>query len=128
MRQLIQKLNWRKKNKAIIPDEGLSHDDLKEREFYYNRLVVETRNNDIIDKPLFNQMYDKYLKAELDDPYAIELMVQSYLEFYDYYNEAKRRAELTGEPIKSDYANWEEFVDKRMQEEGYNFGNVGKGR
>lgn len=116
------------KNKAIIPDEGLSHDDLKEREFYYNRLVVETKNNDIIDKPLFNQMYDKYLKAELDDPYAIELMVQSYLEFYDYYNEAKRRAELTGEPIKTDYANWEEFVDKRMQEEGYNFGNVGKGR
>lgn len=116
------------KNKAIIPDEGLSHDDLKEREFYYNRLVVETRNNDIIDKPLFNQMYDKYLKAELDDPYALELMVQSYLEFYDYYNEAKRRAELTGEPIKTDYANWEEFVDKRMQEEGYNFGNVGKGR
>lgn len=116
------------KNKAVIPDECLSHDDLKEREFYYNRLVVETRNNDIIDKPLFNQMYDKYLKAELDDPYAIELMVQSYLEFYDYYNEAKRRAELTGEPIKSDYANWEEFVDKRMQEEGYNFGNVGKGR
>lgn len=116
------------KNKAVIPDEGLSHDDLKEREFYYNRLVVETRNNDIIDKPLFNQMYDKYLKAELDDPYALELMVQSYLEFYDYYNEAKRRAELTGEPIKSDYANWEEFVDKRMQEEGYNFGNVGKGR
>lgn len=116
------------KNKAVIPDEGLSHDDLKEREFYYNRLVVETRNNDIIDKPLFNQMYDKYLKAELDDPYAIELMVQSYLEFYDYYNEAKRRAELTGEPIKIDYANWEEFVDKRMQEEGYNFGNVGKGR
>lgn len=116
------------KNKAVIPDEGLSHDDLKEREFYYNRLVVETRNNDIIDKPLFNKMYDKYLKAELDDPYAIELMVQSYLEFYDYYNEAKRRAELTGEPIKTDYANWEEFVDKRMQEEGYNFGNVGKGR
>ena len=116
------------KNKAVIPDEGLSHDDLKEREFYYNRLVVETRNNDIIDKPLFNQMYDKYLKAELDDPYAIELMVQSYLEFYDYYNEAKRRADLTGDPIKSDYANWEEFVDKRMQEEGYNFGNVGKGR
>ena len=116
------------KNKAVIPDEGLSHDDLKEREFYYNRLVVETRNNDIIDKPLFNQMYDKYLKAELDDPYAIELMVQSYLEFYDYYNEAKRRAELTGEPIKTDYANWEEFVDKRMQKEGYNFGNVGKGR
>lgn len=116
------------KNKAVIPDEGLSHDDLKEREFYYNRLVVETRNNDIIDKPLFNQMYDKYLKAELDDPYAIELMVQSYLEFYDYYNETKRRAELTGEPIKTDYANWEEFVDKRMQEEGYNFGNVGKGR
>lgn len=116
------------KNKAVIPDEGLSHDDLKEREFYYNRLVVETRNNDIIDKPLFNQMYDKYLKAELDVPYAIELMVQSYLEFYDYYNEAKRRAELTGEPIKTDYANWEEFVDKRMQEEGYNFGNVGKGR
>lgn len=116
------------KNKAVIPDECLSHDDLKEREFYYNRLVVETRNNDIIDKPVFNQMYDKYLKAELDDPYAIELMVQSYLEFYDYYNEAKRRAELTGEPIKSDYANWEEFVDKRMQEEGYNFGNVGKGR
>ncbi len=116
------------KNKAVIPDEGLSHDNLKEREFYYNRLVVETRNNDIIDKPLFNQMYDKYLKAELDDPYALELMVQSYLEFYDYYNEAKRRAELTGEPIKSDYANWEEFVDKRMQEEGYNFGNVGKGR
>lgn len=116
------------KNKAVIPDEGLSHDDLKEREFYYNRLVVETRNNDIINKPLFNQMYDKYLKAELDDPYALELMVQSYLEFYDYYNEAKRRAELTGEPIKSDYANWEEFVDKRMQEEGYNFGNVGKGR
>lgn len=116
------------KNKAVIPDEGLSHDDLKEREFYYNRLVVETRNNDIIDKPLFNQIYDKYLKAELDDPYAIELMVQSYLEFYDYYNEAKRRAELTGEPIKTDYANWEEFVDKRMQEEGYNFGNVGKGR
>ena len=116
------------KSKAVIPDEGLSHDDLKEREFYYNRLVVETRNNDIIDKPLFNQMYDKYLKAELDDPYAIELMVQSYLEFYDYYNEAKRRAELTGEPIKTDYANWEEFVDKRMQEEGYNFGNVGKGR
>ena len=116
------------KNKAVIPDEGLSHDDLKEREFYYNRLVVETRNKDIIDKPLFNQMYDKYLKAELDDPYAIELMVQSYLEFYDYYNEAKRRAELTGEPIKTDYANWEEFVDKRMQEEGYNFGNVGKGR
>ena len=116
------------KNKAVIPDEGLSHDYLKEREFYYNRLVVETRNNDIIDKPLFNQMYDKYLKAELDDPYAIELMVQSYLEFYDYYNEAKRRAELTGEPIKTDYANWEEFVDKRMQEEGYNFGNVGKGR
>lgn len=116
------------KNKAVIPDEGLSHDDLKEREFYYNRLVVETRNNDIIDKPLFNQMYDKYLKAELDDPYAIELMVQSYLEFYDYYSEAKRRAELTGEPIKTDYANWEEFVDKRMQEEGYNFGNVGKGR
>lgn len=116
------------KNKAVIPDEGLSHDDLKEREFYYNRLVVETKNNDIIDKPLFNQMYDKYLKAELDDPYAIELMVQSYLEFYDYYNEAKRRAELTGEPIKTDYANWEEFVDKRMQEEGYNFGNVGKGR
>lgn len=116
------------KNKAVIPDECLSHDDLKEREFYYNRLVVETRNNDIIDKPLFNQMYDKYLKAELDDPYAIELMVQSYLEFYDYYNEAKRRAELTGEPIKTDYANWEEFVDKRMQEEGYNFGNVGKGR
>ena len=116
------------KNKAVIPDEGLSHDDLKEREFYYNRLVVETRNNDIIDKPLFNQMYDKYLKAELDDPYALELMIQSYLEFYDYYNEAKRRAELTGEPIKSDYANWEEFVDKRMQEEGYNFGNVGKGR
>lgn len=116
------------KNKAVIPDEGLSHDDLKEREFYYNRLVVETRNNDIIDKPVFNQMYDKYLKAELDDPYAIELMVQSYLEFYDYYNEAKRRAELTGEPIKTDYANWEEFVDKRMQEEGYNFGNVGKGR
>lgn len=116
------------KNKAVIPDEGLSHDDLKEREFYYNRLVVETRNNDIINKPLFNQMYDKYLKAELDDPYAIELMVQSYLEFYDYYNEAKRRAELTGEPIKTDYANWEEFVDKRMQEEGYNFGNVGKGR
>ena len=116
------------KNKAVIPDEGLSHDDLKEREFYYNRLVVETRNNDIIDKPLFNQMYDKYLKAELDDPYAIELMVQSYLEFYDYYNEAKRRAELTGEPIKTDYANCEDFVDKRMQEEGYNFGNVGKGR
>lgn len=116
------------KNKAVIPDEGLSHDDLKEREFYYNRLVVETRNNDIIDKPLFNQMYDKYLKAELDDPYALELMVQSYLEFYDYYNETKRRAELTGEPIKTDYANWEEFVDKRMQEEGYNFGNVGKGR
>lgn len=116
------------KNKAVIPDEGLSHDDLKEREFYDNRLVVETRNNDIIDKPLFNQMYDKYLKAELDDPYAIELMVQSYLEFYDYYNEAMRRAELTGEPIKTDYANWEEFVDKRMQEEGYNFGNVGKGR
>ena len=116
------------KNKAVIPDEGLSHDDLKEREFYYNRLVVETRNNDIIDKPLFNQMYDKYLKAELDDPYAIELIVQSYLEFYDYYNEAKRRADLTGEPIKTDYANWEEFVDKRMQEEGYNFGNVGKGR
>ena len=116
------------KNKAVIPDECLSHDDLKEREFYYNRLVVETRNNDIIDKPLFNQMYDKYLKAELDDPYALELMVQSYLEFYDYYNEAKRRAELTGEPIKTDYANWEEFVDKRMQEEGYNFGNVGKGR
>ena len=116
------------KNKAVIPDDGLSHVDLKEREFYYNRLVVETRNNDIIDKPLFNQMYDKYLKAELDDPYAIELMVQSYLEFYDYYNEAKRRAELTGEPIKTDYANWEEFVDKRMQEEGYNFGNVGKGR
>lgn len=116
------------KNKAVIPDEGLSHDDLKEREFYYNRLVVETRNNDIIDKPVFNQMYDKYLKAELDDPYALELMVQSYLEFYDYYNEAKRRAELTGEPIKSDYANWEEFVDKRMQEEGYKFGNVGKGR
>ena len=116
------------KNKAVIPDEGLSHDNLKEREFYYNRLVVETRNNDIINKPLFNQMYDKYLKAELDDPYALELMVQSYLEFYDYYNEAKRRAELTGEPIKSDYANWEEFVDKRMQEEGYNFGNVGKGR
>lgn len=116
------------KNKAVIPDECLSHDDLKEREFYYNRLVVETRNNDIIDKPVFNQMYDKYLKAELDDPYAIELMVQSYLEFYDYYNEAKRRAELTGEPIKTDYANWEEFVDKRMQEEGYNFGNVGKGR
>lgn len=116
------------KNKAVIPDECLSHDDLKEREFYYNRLVVETRNNDIIDKPLFNQMYDKYLKAELDDPYALELMVQSYLEFYDYYNEAKRRAELTGDPIKSDYANWEEFVDKRMQEEGYNFGNVGKGR
>lgn len=116
------------KNKAVIPDEGLSHDDLKEREFYYNRLVVETRNNDIINKPLFNQMYDKYLKAELDDPYALELMVQSYLEFYDYYNEAKRRSELTGEPIKSDYANWEEFVDKRMQEEGYNFGNVGKGR
>lgn len=116
------------KNKAVIPDECLSHDDLKEREFYYNRLVVETRNNDIINKPLFNQMYDKYLKAELDDPYALELMVQSYLEFYDYYNEAKRRAELTGEPIKSDYANWEEFVDKRMQEEGYNFGNVGKGR
>ena len=28
------------KNKAVIPDEGLSHDDLKEREFYYNRLVV----------------------------------------------------------------------------------------
>lgn len=116
------------KNKAVIPDEGLSHDDLKEREFYYNRLVVETRNNDIIDKPLFNQMYDKYLKAELDDPYALELMVQSYLEFYDYYNEAKKRADLTGEPIKTDYANWEEFVDKRMQEEGYNFGNVGKGR
>lgn len=116
------------KNKAVIPDEGLSHDDLKEREFYYNRLVVETRNNDIINKPLFNQMYDKYLKAELDDPYAIELMVQSYLEFYDYYNEAKERADLTGEPIKTDYANWEEFVDKRMQEEGYNFGNVGKGR
>lgn len=116
------------KNKAVIPDEGLSHDDLKEREFYYNRLVVETRNNDIIDKQLFNKMYDKYLKAELDDPYAIELMVQSYLEFYDYYNEAKRRADLTGEPIKTDYANWEEFVDKRMQEEGYNFGNVGKGR
>lgn len=104
------------------------HDDLKEREFYYNRLVVETRNNDIIDKQLFNKMYDKYLKAELDDPYALELMVQSYLEFYDYYNEAKERAELTGDPIKSDYANWEEFVDKRMQEEGYNFGNVGKGR
>lgn len=116
------------KNKAIIPDEGLSHDDLKEKEFYYNRLVVETRNNDIIDKPVFNQMYDKYLKAELDDPYALELMVQSYLEFYDYYNEAKKRADLTGEPIKTDYANWEEFVDKRMQEEGYNFGNVGKGR
>ena len=116
------------KNKAVIPDEGLSHDDLKEREFYYNRLVVETRNNDIIDKPLFNQMYDKYLKAELDDPYAIELMVQSYLEFYYYYNEANRRADLTGEPIKTDHANWEEFVDKRMQEEGYNFGNVGKGR
>lgn len=116
------------KNKAVIPDEGLSHDDLKEREFYYNRLVVETRNNDIINKLLFNQMYDKYLKAELDDPYALELMVQSYLEFYDYYNEAKRRADITGEPIKSDYANWEEFVDKRMQEEGYNFGNVGKGR
>ena len=105
-----------------------SFDDLKEREFYYNRLVVETRNNDIIDKPVFNQMYDKYLKAELDDPYALELMVQSYLEFYDYYNEAKKRADLTGEPIKSDYANWEEFVDKRMQEDGYNFGNVGKGR
>lgn len=121
-------MNWRKKNKAVIPDEGLSHDDLKEREFYYNRLVVETRNNDIIDKQLFNKMYDKYLKAELDDRYALELMVQSYLEFYDYYNEAKRRAELTGEPIKSDYANCEEFVDKRMQEEGYNFGNVGKGR
>lgn len=116
------------KNKAVIPDEGLSHDDLKEREFYYNRLVVETRNNDIIDKQLFNKMYDKYLKAELDDPYALELMVQSYLEFYDYYNEAKKRADLTGEPIKSDYANWEEFVDKRMQEDGYNFGNVGKGR
>ena len=116
------------KNKAVIPDEGLSHDNLKEREFYYNRLVVETRNNDIIDKQLFNKMYDKYLKAELDDPYALELMVQSYLEFYDYYNEAKERAELTGDPIKSDYANWEEFVDKRMQEEGYNFGNVGKGR
>lgn len=116
------------KNKAVIPDEGLSHDDLKEREFYYNRLVVETRNNDIIDKQLFNKMYDKYLKAELDDRYALELMVQSYLEFYDYYNEAKRRAELTGDTIKSDYANCEEFVDKRMQEEGYNFGNVGKGR
>ena len=55
-------------------------------------------------------------------------MVQSYLEFYNYYNEAKERADLTGDPIKSDYANWEEFVDKRMQEEGYNFGNVGKGR
>ena len=122
------RIKKKKKNKAVIPDEGLSHDDLKEREFYYNRLVVETRNNDIIDKPLFNKMYDKYLKAELDDPYAIELMVQSYLEFYDYYNEAKRRADLTGEPIKTDYANWEEFVDKRMQEEGYNFGNVGKGR
>ena len=121
-------MNWRKKNKAVIPDEGLSHDDLKEREFYYNRLVVETRNNDIIDKKLFNKMYDKYLKAELDDPYALELMVQSYLEFYNYYNEAKERADLTGDPIKSDYANWEEFVDKRMQEEGYNFGNVGKGR
>ena len=47
------------------------HDDLKEREFYYNRLVVETRNNDIIDKKLFNKMYDKYLNAELDDPYAL---------------------------------------------------------
>ena len=116
------------KNKAVIPDECLSHDDLKEREFYYNRLVVETRNNDIIDKQLFNKMYDKYLKAELDDPYALELMVQSYLEFYDYYNEVKERAALTGDPIKSDYANWEEFVDKRMQEEGYNFGNIGKGR
>lgn len=55
-------------------------------------------------------------------------MVQSYLEFYNYYNEAKERADLTGDTIKSDYANWEEFVDKRMQEEGYNFGNVGKGR
>ena len=93
--------------KAIIPDEGLSHDDLKEREFYYNRLVVETRNNDIIDKKLFNKMYDKYLKAELDDPYALELMVQSYLEFYNYYNDAKERADLKGDPNNSDYANWE---------------------
>ena len=97
---------------------------------YLEALIIYyfSKQSHIIDKPLFNQMYDKYLKAELDDPYAIELMVQSYLEFYDYYNEAKRRAELTGEPIKTDYANWEEFVDKRMQEEGYNFGNVGKGR
>lgn len=46
-------------------------------------------------------MYDKYLKAELYDPYALELMVQSYLEFYDYYNEAKERADLTGDTIKS---------------------------
>ena len=80
-----------------------------------------------IGHPYFSTDMEKMV-AELDDPYAIELMVQSYLEFYDYYNEAKRRAELTGEPIKTDYANWEEFVDKRMQEEGYNFGNVGKGR
>lgn len=127
---IVNRIHSENKDQAmnVVPDEGLSHDDLKERNHYYERLVVDKQNNDIISRPLFNEMYDRYLRLDIDDPYALETIVHYYLEYYDYCNDMRRRAEQMNKPVDLEYKNWQDYVEKRMQEEGYKFGTSGRGR
>ena len=73
-------------------------------------------------------MYDRYLRLDIDDPYALETIVHYYLEYYDYCNDMRRRAEQMNKPVDLEYKNWQDYVEKRMQEEGYKFGTSGRGR
>ena len=101
------------KTSAVLEDYDLSSQELRDRDTYFNLYVVSKGIEQFVPRNIFDLIYDKYLKLELDNSLVIGQLVQYYLAYLDYSDKMKKY----NQPEKFD--NWEQFLDDMLVQDGY---------
>ncbi len=99
------------KNK--LDDSELSLKEQSEKLYYYNLYVKGQNLDEFIPIDKFSMLYDKYLKIGKDDILLLNEIVHYYLSYLDYLDKMKERCQ------DPSYANWEEYVNNMLMENGY---------
>lgn len=101
------------KTSAVLEDYDLSSQELRDRDTYFNLYVVSKGIEQFVPRNIFDLLYDKYLKLELDNSLVIGQLVQYYLAYLDYSDKMKKY----NQPEK--FENWEQFLDDMLVQDGY---------
>ena len=96
-----------------LDDSQLSLKEQAEKIRYYNLYVASQGLDRFISMSKFSMLYDKFLKMEQSDSFLLNEIVNYYLAYLDYIDKMKERNE------ESAYANWEDFVNSMLMENGY---------